>query len=480
MRRWCRDRGVEFAEFSQTGVTRRLSTRDDFSKRYNAWVSAPQRPLPPPEAFRDRLVRAPGGDDDVDGASVCDRLVPPEDLGLAHADDRADRQRGGESRALDLVVSFLKVRGAGYSAAISSPLTSWDSCSRLSPYLSFGNVGLRHLSQALATRQGELRRDKTTGPWLKSLAAFQSRLRWRSHFVQKLETEPEMEETAQCRAYDNLRREPGDHDAALYEAWATGRTGFPMVDACMRCLLAHGWLNFRMRAMLVSFACWNLWLDWRSIAPHLARCFLDYEPGIHYPQLQMQAGTTGINAMRVYSVTKQGKDQDPAGAFIKRHVPELRAVPAKHVHEPSLMPPEVAQACGFVLGATYPRPVVDEKASAKRAKARVTAVKRLDETKREAREVYVRHGSRARRDAKDDAAAFSEERPAKRARGRPAALAPGQTTLAFPRRTEAVICLDGSDDDDAPAAGPWTCRACTFLNDKPHAPVCGVCATSRE
>lgn len=174
-------------------------------------------------------------------------------------------------------------------------------------------------------------------------------------------------------------------------------------------------------------------------------------------------------------------------------MPELRAVPAKWCHEPSKMPAEVARACGFVVGATYPRPVVDEKESAKRAKALVSAVKKLEATKIEARKVYEKHGSRARRDNAKDAA--SEERPTKRARAKPAALPPGQTTLNFaskpgraspprpreeegdvapPRpREEEVICLD-----DGPAAS-WTCRACTFLNEKPHAPVCAACETAR-
>jgi deoxyribodipyrimidine photo-lyase len=165
---------------------------------------------------------------------------------------------------------------------------------------------LRTVFQSLSSRQEEMRGIKKlgreTGRWLKSLSALGSRLRWRSHFAQKLSDQPSIEHDNMCRAYDVLRTE---HDQAKLDAWTDGRTGYPMVDACMRSLEHSGWLNFRMRAMLVSFACYDLWLDWRPLAPILARRFLDYEPGIHYPQLQMQAGTTGMNANRIYSATKQ-------------------------------------------------------------------------------------------------------------------------------------------------------------------------------
>ena len=97
-------------------------------------------------------------------------------------------------------------------------------------------------------------------------------------------------------------------------AFEQGKTGYPMIDACMRCLLRTGWLNFRMRCMLASFATFNLWLDWRAIAGHLARCFLDYEPGIHYVQLQLHAGTCGM--VHCYNPTKQAKDHDPKGVFL--------------------------------------------------------------------------------------------------------------------------------------------------------------------
>lgn len=175
-----------------------------------------------------------------------------------------------------------------------------------------------------------------------------------------------------------------------------------MVDACMRCLLVHGWLNFRMRAMVTSFAVFNLWLDWRKIAPHLARCFLDYEPGIHYPQLQMQSAVTGINAMRVYSATKQAKEQDARGDFIRRYVSELRRVPLAYLHTPSTMSRATQRQAGCILGLDYPFPIVDEKASAQLAKDRLSSVRKAYTTKLKARQVYQKHGSRSRRRCAQD------------------------------------------------------------------------------
>ena len=100
-----------------------------------------------------------------------------------------------------------------------------------------------------------------------------------------------------------------------------------MIDACMRYLQRHGWINFRMRAMLVSFASYDLWLDWRKTSKHLAGLFVDYEPGIHYSQFQMQSGVTGINSIRIYNPVKQQLDHDPNGTFIKRWLPELENIP---------------------------------------------------------------------------------------------------------------------------------------------------------
>jgi deoxyribodipyrimidine photo-lyase len=210
--------------------------------------------------------------------------------------------------------------------------------------------------------------------------------------MQKLEDQPSLEFVNQARVYDGLRE--NDFDAVRFDAWCAGETGYPMVDACMRALARSGWVNFRMRAMLMSFASYHLWLHWRPTAVFLARQFLDFEPGIHYPQAQMQAGVTGINTIRIYSPTKQAQDNDPSGTYIRRYVPELARVPDAYLAQPHTMPPLVAASIGFRIGVDYPLPIVDHGSAVADAKARIYAVRRRLDARSEAAEVYKRHGSR--------------------------------------------------------------------------------------
>ena len=210
--------------------------------------------------------------------------------------------------------------------------------------------------------------------------------------MQKLEDEPAIEWRNFARACDGLREDA--FNDAYFAAWCDGRTGYPMVDACMRSLKATGWLNFRMRAMLVSFASYHLWLHWRPTGLFLARQFLDFEPGIHWSQMQMQSGTTGINTLRMYSPTKQAKDQDPQGLFIRRWVPELARVPLPYLAEPWKMPAELQRTAGCTLGADYPLPIVDEKQALRAAKDRLYALRQTAAARDEASAVQARHGSR--------------------------------------------------------------------------------------
>ncbi len=151
---------------------------------------------------------------------------------------------------------------------------------------------MREAAQATWLRLRELKTEsgRDAAALRQSLISFSGRLHWHCHFIQKLESEPAIEFREFHPALRGLR--PAEADPTLLQAWTNGETGFPFLDACMRSLRATGWLNFRMRAMIMSFASYNLWLPWRETGLHLARMFTDYEPGIHWSQVQMQSGTT--------------------------------------------------------------------------------------------------------------------------------------------------------------------------------------------
>ncbi|WP_236252740.1 cryptochrome/deoxyribodipyrimidine photo-lyase family protein [Echinicola sp. 20G] len=267
-------------------------------------------------------------------------------------------QPAGEQGAWRYLDSFVKKRGKNYRKHISKPLESRLSCGRISPYLAWGNLSIRQAYQYV--------KNHPNYPVHKAaFNAFLTRLKWHCHFIQKFEMECSYEHTCINRGYESLRH---PLKPEWIRSWEEGRTGYPLVDACMRCLKATGWINFRMRAMLVSFFCHHLFQDWREGHYHLARLFLDYEPGIHYTQFQMQAGTTGVNTLRIYNPVKQSQDHDPDGQFIKQWVPELEKVPAAYLHEPWKMPLLEQEMIGFRLGESYPHPLVDIQQSAKKAR----------------------------------------------------------------------------------------------------------------
>jgi deoxyribodipyrimidine photo-lyase len=146
--------------------------------------------------------------------------------------------------------------------------------------------------------------------------------------------------------------------------------------------------------MLMSFAAYDLWLHWRRPALFLARQFIDYEPGIHYCQCQMQSGTTGINTLRMYDPTKQGIEHDPQGEFIRTWVPELSRVPLGYLHEPWKMPTPVQRDVGCRIGEDYPLRVVDHATAVREAKAKFADLRGRAEVRRASDGVQSRHGSR--------------------------------------------------------------------------------------
>jgi len=318
-------------------------------------------------------------------------IIPtPKDIGFDNSYS-FDIQKGGRKSGQKLLDSFLKIRSKNYSKEMSSPLTAFDSCSRLSAHLSFGTLSIKEVFQATEIRKSELKElpKEKKGNRIKSLNTFSGRLRWHCHFIQKLEDQPEIEFKNMHSSYDILRSDNFNID--FFEKWKTGNTGFPMVDACMRSLITTGWLNFRMRAMLMSFASYHLWLPWQITSRYLATLFTDYEPGIHYSQSQMQSGTTGINAIRIYNPIKQGVDHDPEGVFIKKWLPELSKVPKENIHMPWVDAKNLNE---------YIPPIVDETDARKTAASRIYKLRREKSHKLEADLIYIKHGSRKPRPKK--------------------------------------------------------------------------------
>lgn len=305
---------------------------------------------------------------------------------------RKDLPVAGEGAARETLASFLAGRGVTYARDVSSPARAWRTSSHLGPYLAWGNLSSRQVYKALRQQERVVRARPAGSPrdahWLRSLTMFQNRLRWREHFLQGFERDGSVEFSPLNRSFEGLRGESQER----FDAFKAGQTGYPMVDACMRALRAGGWLNFRMRAMLVSFAVYHLWLEWRPVGRFLAREWLDMEPGIHWPQMQMQAGVTSVHTLRLYSPAKQARDHDPDGAFIRRWVPELEAMPTYYLAEPHKLPPLTQGMLGCVIGKDYPRPIVDHKVAVAEARANLAALLARPETQRERERIVLERG----------------------------------------------------------------------------------------
>ena len=364
-----KENNITWKEYQNHGVIRKLKSRSNWEQRWEQKMN--ETPKLISETDWNTLRLEPAVYSALQGQPL------PETI-TSH---NKNFQQGGEYWAWRYLDSFIKGRYLNYSNHISKPALSRKSCSRLSPYLSWGNISMRMVYTYTRQhyKQAQNKRD---------LSNFISRLHWHCHFIQKFETECRMEFENVNRAYDGLKKEKNE---TYIKAWEEGKTGYPLVDANMRCLISTGYINFRMRAMVVSFFVFNLWQDWQEAAHFLARNFLDYEPGIHYPQLQMQAGVTGINTIRIYNPVKNSEKHDPEGTFIKKWVPELAKVPVHLLHEPWKLSAFDQQLYDCELGKDYPLPIVELESTRKFASDLVWGHRKETEVNEEGKRILQTH-----------------------------------------------------------------------------------------
>jgi deoxyribodipyrimidine photo-lyase len=258
----------------------------------------------------------------------------------------------GEAAARDSWQTFVDSgRLDGYGDERNRP--DLDTTSRMSRHLRWGEAHPRTLLAGLSSGEDS-----------KGRAIYRKELAWREFYADVLWHAPETARVNLRREFDALPVDDGPDAEHRVTAWQEGRTGYPVVDAGMRQLLAEGWMHNRVRMIVASVLVKDLHVPWQRGAAHFMRHLVDADLASNAHGWQWTAGT-GTDAapyFRVYNPVKQGQTFDPDGDYVRRYVPELGHVQGAAVHEPWEVPDGLAHG--------YPERIVDHAAERREALAR--------------------------------------------------------------------------------------------------------------
>ncbi|NHM29470.1 FAD-binding domain-containing protein [Neobacillus terrae] len=351
IRDWMAANQMPIYEFTDFPIEKEILTKTKYRKWWEAFIS--EAPLETPKNIR-----------------FVKDYNDPFFMGLKHLEMikikgskiRYD-QLGGESGAFDSLTSFLDERHERYLENYKKPIQSSFSSSRISPYLTWGNISLRTAAQKTEEHIKSLNDENSKV----QLNAFLDNLFIRSYTMDILSKKNSKINATTDLNFDQIRAKD-DHKLELL---FKGKTGIPIIDSLMRNLEKTGWLPFYSRVLVASFAVNTLLLDWYSFSIRFANLLLDYEPAIHFYQMKLLSGILDKKSIKILDPIKVGKEIDRDGSFIKRNVQELKNLPAEYIHEPWRFP-------GFYqLG--YPSPIIDVAKENKRIKEILKSYKK-DET----------------------------------------------------------------------------------------------------
>ncbi len=271
----------------------------------------------------------------------------------------------GEATAQERLAAFTEHALIDYATARND--LAADGTSRLSMRLHWGELSARQVWQ-------HVRGWQQNGAMKQAADAFLREVAWREFAYHLLHHFPH---TTGHPLKEKFAGFPWEDDPDALEKWQRGQTGFPVVDAGMRQLWQTGWMHNRARLVVASFLTKDLLLPWQKGARWFWDTLIDGDLANNTLNWQWSAGS-GADAQpffRIFNPVSQSKKFDPDGDYIRRWVPELAALPTRHLHAPWEAPADVLRKAGVTLGETYPRPLVEHKAARARALEAFAAIK---------------------------------------------------------------------------------------------------------